>query len=140
MTMDITVLHVDDDVAFLDITAELLKTVDEDVSVISESDPTRALRRIETAGVDCVISDYDMPEMDGLELCERLRLEYPVMPYFLFTGKSAEGLVDEAFAAGATDFIRKEPGVTHFKILANRLRNATHHRRAQRRIEEASDA
>jgi CheY-like chemotaxis protein len=140
MASDITVLHIDDDLAFLDLTAELLERVDEDITVCSESDPTKALDRIEAEEIDGVISDYEMPQIDGLDLCVRIRGEYPHIPYFLFTSKPPDGLIDQALSVAMTDFIQKEAGIAHFKVIAKRLRNAVRQSRMQQQLEEASDS
>ena len=137
MARNTIVLHIDDEQAFLDITAELLETVDNDLAVLSESDPTRALRHVAERDIECVICDYEMPQMTGLELCERLREEHPDLPFFLFTANPPDDLIDRVLSAGATDFIQKEPGIAHFKLLANRLSNAILHYRTRHRAEEA---
>lgn len=140
MATDIRVLHVDDHAALLDLTAELLENVDDGITVVSESDPTEAMARMRTEEIDCVVSDYAMPEMDGLELCRRIRCEYPHVPFFVFTSRSGEEIVDRAFAAGATDYIQKEAGLTQYKLLAHRIENAVDHHQARKYIDEVSDA
>ena len=136
MASPIVVLHIDDDPAFLDLTAELLEKVSDNLSVLSQSDPTMTLRQLENGEIECVICDYKMPQVTGLELCKRVREEHPDLPFFLFTSQSPDELIDEVVAAGATDYIQKEPGIAHFKLLANRVQNAVLHYRTQRRIEE----
>jgi DNA-binding NtrC family response regulator len=136
MTRDVRVLHVDDDPALLDLTADILERVDDGVSVLSESDPTAAPDRIEREPVDCVVSDLRMPECDGLELCERVRRVHPELPFFLFTSESGSGLVDRAMEVGATDFIEKDPGIDQYKLLVNRIERSVEHHRARKRIVE----
>lgn len=139
MTTDIVVLHVDDSEPILDLTAELLEKEDSGITVFSEKDPSNVLRAIETTDVDCVVSDYEMPDMDGLALCRRIRHDYPDLPFFVFTSNGKADLVDDAFAAGATDYIQKDPGVAQYKLLANRIRNAVRHHKARRRLDEITD-
>lgn len=132
----IRVLHVDDDPALRDLTADILERVDEDLRVLSESDPTAVPGRIETEAVDCVVSDLRMPECDGFELCERVRRDHPDLPFFLFTSEGRAGLVDRAMSLGATDLIEKDPGIDQYKLLANRIDRAVEHHRARERIDE----
>lgn len=139
MSTEITVLHVDDSEALLDITAELLERVDARMTVISEPDPIEAIDRIDGDDIDCVVSDYAMPGMDGLELCRRIREDSPHLPLFLFSSNGGTELIDEAFAVGATDYIQKDPGITQFKLLANRIRNAVGHHETLRRHDEVPD-
>jgi DNA-binding NtrC family response regulator len=136
MTHEITVLHVDDNPALLDLTAELLERADTGITVLSESDPTAVPIRIATESIDCVVSDYEMPDCDGLELCHHVRRDHPHLPFFLFTGMGGRELVSEAMAAGVTDYIQKQPGVEQYTLLANRIINAVLFHRARERIVE----
>ncbi|MFQ3318873.1 MAG: DNA-binding NarL/FixJ family response regulator [Natronomonas sp.] len=121
MDDSIQVLHVDDDDAFRDLAAEFLERADESITVLSESDPTAVPAYIEAEHVDCIVSDFDMPECDGLELCEGIRRDYPEFPFVLFTNRTGEEIVERAMSAGATDYIPKETGTHHYKLLANRI-------------------
>lgn len=134
MEHPIRVLHVDDDPAFLDLAAELLERADGSLSVHSESDPAAVPSHIESEPIDCVVSDFDMPDVDGLELCRRVRREYPEFPFVLFTNRVGADIVEEAFEAGATDYIRKETGTHHFTLLANRVTLAVTRYRALCRL------
>ena len=136
---DLQILHVDDDATLRDLTAELLERVDDGIAVRSEADPTAVPGRIDAEPIDCVVSDYRMPEMDGLELCRRVREDHPDVPFFLFTSEYGEEIVDRAMSFGVTDYIQKESGVTHYKLLAYRIRNAVRHHRARERIREIED-
>lgn len=139
MTSKITVLHVDDNAAMRDLTAELLERVDDGLRVLSEPDPTQVPSRVRAEEIDCVVSDLEMPGLDGITLCERLQTMPPSIPFFLLTNHYEEELIERAFAVGVTDYIQKESGIAHYKVLANRIQNATHHYRAQKRIEEIED-
>ena len=136
LTRDVRVLHVDDDPALRDLTADILERVDDGVRVLSEADPTAVPGRIEAESVDCVVSDLRMPERDGFELCEQVRRDHPDLPFFLFTSDSSAGLVDRAMAVGATDLIQKDPGIDQYRLLANRIGRAVEHHRARERIDE----
>ncbi|WP_254839303.1 response regulator [Natronomonas marina] len=133
MFQDIQVLHVDDDPAIRDLTAEFLEQVDDSISVRSESDPTAVPARIDAEQIDCIVSDYNMPECNGLELCWSVRKERPWLPFVLFTSERGEEIAERALDTGATDFIQKETGTHHYSLLANRITLAvTRHRAIQR--------
>lgn len=140
MTTKINVLHVDDSAAVRDLTAELLSRVDERIRVVSESDPTAVPSRVRNQDIDCVVSDFEMPELDGIALYERLQQTAPAIPFFLLTNHYDEELIEQAITVGVTDYIQKESGIAHYKLLANRIHNATRHYRTQKRIEEIEDA
>lgn len=136
MVDSIQVLHVDDDSAFRDLAAELLERADDSITVHSESDPTAVPVCIEAEPIDCIVSDFDMPEWDGLDLCRRIRREYPELPFILFTNRRGADIVDRAMSAGATDYIQKETGTHHYELLANRITLAVTRHRALHRLGE----
>jgi DNA-binding NtrC family response regulator len=131
---DITVVHVDDDAAIRDLTAEFLEEVDDAITVRSESDPTAVPARVDAEPIDCVVSDFNMPECSGLELCTAVRNEHPWLPFILFTSERGEELAEEALAVGATDFVQKATGTHHYTVLANRITIAVTRHRAIARL------
>ncbi|MFW5919455.1 MAG: response regulator [Halanaeroarchaeum sp.] len=128
----ISVLHVDDDPAMADLTATSLRRVNDDIEVRTATSGQEALETIETERVDCVVSDYDMPGMDGLALLEAVRGIDPDLPFVLFTGKGSEEIASEAITAGVTDYLQKGTGGERYEILANRVENAVSQFRAER--------
>lgn len=134
---DIAVLHVDDNQAFLDLAAEFLERAEADLTVLSESNPVAALRTIETEDVDCVVCDYNMPDMDGITLCEKIRERAPGLPVVLFTSQDDQELVERALEAGASDFVNKTSGTHQYTLLANRIVLLVTRRRALDLVEAA---
>ncbi|MFB6157499.1 MAG: response regulator [Haloferacaceae archaeon] len=132
MTDRIDVLHVDDDPDFADLTATFLEREDDRFRVETASGTAAALDRLEERSFDCVVSDYDMPGTNGLELLEAVREEHPDLPFVLFTGKGSEEVAGEAISAGVTDYIQKEGGTDQYALLANRIGNAVAARRSER--------
>lgn len=132
MSSQISVLHVDDDPGFVEVVREFLQRED-DLAIEAETDPMCALERIraDPDAFDCVISDYDMPNVDGLELLERVREDDLDLPFILFTGKGSESIAAEAISRGVTDYLQKTTGSEQYNILANRVRNAVARRRAE---------
>jgi PAS domain S-box-containing protein len=133
----ITVLHVDDEPGFSDMVGAHLTRRDDRFSVLSETQVAVALQRFADGDVDCIVSDYEMPEMNGLELLERVRAESPDLPFVLFTGKGSEEIASDAISAGVTDYLRKGSGTDQYDVLANRIRNAVERHRATRALERA---
>ena len=144
MASVIRVLHVDDEPDFADLAAEFLEREDDRLDVSTETRPADALARLGEERVDCVVSDYDMPEMDGLAFLDALRESHPDIPFVLFTGKGSEEVASDALSAGATDYLQKQGGTDQYAILANRVVNAVEQRESQtsyREIfEKAADA
>ena len=132
----IQVLHVDDDPAFLDLAGEMLDRTDEPLDVTTETDPRAALERLGSSSFDCVVSDYDMPQMDGLDFLRRVREDHPQLPFVLFTGKGSEEIASEAISAGVTDYLQKGPREDQYTLLANRIVNSVEHHAAEREVDE----
>ena len=60
-----------------------------------------ALRKLEQAGYDVVVTDYSMPEVNGLALLHHIRQHHPSVPAVMITGEKSSLLVAQALAAGA---------------------------------------
>ena len=118
----IDVLHVEDDPAFADISKRLLERNGE-LSVCTEHDPETAFERWESEEFDCIVSDYDMPGMDGIDLLEAVRGRDADVPFILYTGRGSEEVAGEALAADATGYLQKN-GPESAQLLHNRIRRA----------------
>jgi CheY-like chemotaxis protein len=117
-----TILVADDD----EVTRKVLKTMCQSLGykVIESADGQKALETLRRKHVEIVISDWIMPELSGVSLCEKIRSEKSESPPFVFliTGKK-KGLRNyaEALAAGADDFLYKP---VDFFVFRNQLRAA----------------
>ncbi len=132
----VQVLHVDDDEGLLELSVEMLERQAEEFSVSTASSGEEALAVMGGAEFDCVVSDYDMREMDGLELLERVREVDSDIPFILFTGKGSEEIASQAISSGVTDYLQKHGGAEQYEILANRVRNAVSAYRSERKLTE----
>jgi PAS domain S-box-containing protein len=118
------VLHVDDNPQIGQLVQTFLERIEDGFTVTTETSAVAALNRLEREGVDCIISDYQMPNMDGLEFLEVVRERYPDLPFILFTGRGSEEIASEAIAAGVTDYMQKGTSSDQYEVLANRAANA----------------
>ncbi len=150
MERSIRVLHVDDEPGFADMAATFLERETGRIDVESVTSASEALERLAGESFDCIVSDYDMPERNGIEFLEAVRETYPDLPFILYTGKGSEEIASEAISAGVTDYLGKGAGTSQYTVLANRIENAVAQYRAesslaetrhryQRLIEESSD-
>ncbi|MFB6087485.1 MAG: response regulator transcription factor [Haloarculaceae archaeon] len=94
-----TVVVVDDDPEAVGLASTYVRRVDADVTVWTETDPVRALEYVVAERPRCVVSDYEMPEMDGIEFLTAVRERHPDVPFVLFTGVD-----DREIAARVRDY------------------------------------
>ena len=132
----VSVLHVDDEPDFADMAAEFLERTDERLTVATATRASDALDHLAENDVDCVVSDYDMPETNGIDLLEAVRDRYPELPFILYTGKGSEEIASEAISAGVTEYLQKESGTGQYTVLANRITNAVRQYRSERELDE----
>jgi PAS domain S-box-containing protein len=120
----ILVLHVDDEPEFAELTGTFLERDDDRFTVETVTGADRGLERVDDNPPDCIVSDYNMPGMDGLEFLQAVREDYSDLPFILFTGKGSEEIASDAISAGVTDYLEKKSGTSQYTVLANRIRNA----------------
>ena len=130
MPDQIDVLHVDDDPSVLDLTEAFLERELGAVAVTSVTEPSTALDRLDDERFDCVVSDYDMPGMDGLAFFEALREDHPKVPFVLYTGKGSEEIASQALNAGVIGYFQKG-GPDQLRRLANRVEQAVDEHRTR---------
>jgi len=121
MTM-ISVLCLDDEPEFLEIARHFLEQTG-DITVRICTSPTEALSLLQTSTCDIVISDYQMPEMNGITFLKKTREVAGSIPFILFTGHGGEEVVIEAINNGADRYLQKggDP-VVRFAELADQIR------------------
>ncbi|MFB6103002.1 MAG: PAS domain S-box protein [Haloplanus sp.] len=129
----IRVLLVDDAADLATVATELLEREDARLDVTSETSPDAGLDRLESETFDCLVTDYQMPGADGLEVLRIVRERWPALPVILFTGEGSEEVASRAIAAGATDYVQKSTGTDQYALLANRIVQAVSKRRSDER-------
>lgn len=129
----ITILLVDDQKVLLDITRLFLEKGG-DISVDTALSAQEALVMLSQKKYDAIVSDYEMPEMDGIEFLKTIKKQGMEKPFIIFTGRSREEIVIEALNSGADFYLQKgtDPKV-QFAELKNMIQQAV----LRKRIEEA---
>jgi CheY-like chemotaxis protein/anti-sigma regulatory factor (Ser/Thr protein kinase) len=79
-----------------------------DLEAVYAQDGKKALAAIRAEVPDLVLTDMQMPEMNGLELVEAVRRSYPFVPIILMTAHGSEELAAKALRAGAASYVPKK--------------------------------
>lgn len=72
------------------------------------TDGRDALEKIELHVPDLVVTDLNMPELDGLELVKTIRENYPLVPVILMTAQGSEQIAVQALRTGASSYVPKQ--------------------------------
>jgi DNA-binding NtrC family response regulator len=116
----IHVLVVDDDPHLLTIADQLLSRED-GFEVATAENALDACLVLREERVDCVVSDYRMPAVDGMDLLETLR-ETEDVPFVMFTNKGSDELEDRVGRLDDTAYLRKGAGAEQYDELASTVR------------------
>jgi two-component system response regulator HydG len=135
--MQVPLLVVDDDVGMCELLAYALNAREFDVTY--STDPVRALALAREREFDAIITDLNMPQMDGLQLCRNLLDFRPEVPILVITAFGSFESAVNAMRAGAYDLLTKPLDVD---VVHMALKRALGHRalnqevRALRRLVE----
>ncbi|WP_435334674.1 PAS domain S-box protein [Haloarchaeobius sp. TZWWS8] len=135
----IRVLHVDDDSHMVTLVSTFLTRESDSLDVHSVTSAEEGLALLREHPFDCIVSDYQMPEMDGLELLSEVRESSPDLPFILFTGKGSEEIASDAITAGVSDYLQKRGGKDQYALLANRIENLAKQYRSQQALVEREE-
>jgi PAS domain S-box-containing protein len=118
----IQVLYVDDEPGLLEIGKLFLERTN-DIKVETLNSATQGLDQLDLMSYDVIVSDFQMPHMDGIEFLKRVRAAKGDIPFILFTGRGREEVVIEAINSGADFYLQKggEPKA-QFAELAHKIR------------------
>ncbi|ABS55981.1 multi-sensor signal transduction histidine kinase [Methanoregula boonei 6A8] len=132
----ITILYVDDEESLLELGKIFLERNGQfAVDIITSA--SEALTLIGQKPYDAIISDYQMPEMDGIELLKHVRASGKTIPFILFTGRGREEVVIQALNEGADFYLQKGgSSLAQFTELAYKIRHAVQKRWAETRLRD----
>ena len=99
------ILHVDDESDFLELFTITFKN---HFKIVSVQNSWEVIEKIRKEKVDAIVTDYEMPQLNGLELLKIVKDQYPDIPVILQTGQGNEEVAREAFILGASDYFTKD--------------------------------
>lgn len=129
-------LHVEDEedhAKFLEI---FLHENDVVLHVDSASSAEEALKKLKEKQYDCIVSDYMMPKVNGIQFVEQVKKRHDI-PFIIYTGQGSEEVAQAAFTAGVDDYVRKEMDPSHYRVLAKSIRQAVEKKRAENELKES---
>ncbi len=100
------VLVVDDSAMTRMVAKKTLKGLGID-DVLEGEDGVQGLEQFQAQSPDVVFSDWNMPNMNGLELLQAIRKENPTVPVIMITTEGSKAKVMDAVQNGASDYLVK---------------------------------
>ena len=137
MADTIRVLYVDDETGLLEI-GKLFLEESGDFSVTTITSAPAALELLEKEQYNAIISDYQMPDMDGIEFLIEVRARFGSIPFILFTGRGREEVVIQAINNGVDFYLQKggELG-SQYAELSHNIKSAALRKRAEEALRES---
>ena len=135
----ISVLLVDDEPALLDLTRLFLEQ-DQKIRVTTCSSAIDALDILMSGQFDAIISDYEMPGINGIEFLQRFRQSGDQTPFCIFTGRGREHVAIDALNSGADFYLQKggDPK-SQFAELKNVIWQSVKRRQAELALAESEE-
>ncbi|TXT54552.1 MAG: putative Histidine kinase [Candidatus Thorarchaeota archaeon] len=126
------ILHVDDEPDMLEITRRFLMKQDDRFVVECSDSVSNALELLEENKYDLIISDYMMPNIDGLEFLRCVRKKSDI-PFIMLTGRGREEVAMKALNIGANRYLQKSSDLkAQYKLLADVIIQEIKHYRAEK--------
>jgi two-component system, sporulation sensor kinase A len=121
-TSIIKVLHIDDDEAQWEMLGTFVNQIDPKIQFTHVSNSEEALELIKKGSFNCIVTDYKLPGINGLDLTTEVR-KINKIPVILYTGQGGEEIAEKAFMVGVDDYIRKEVNSGHYQLVAKRIKD-----------------
>ncbi len=128
----LSIVIVDDEPDIANLMRLMLQKEAPDLNIHIAESGRECLEYIKENPVDCILSDYQMPYMDGMELLIALRGQGSDIPFIFVTGQGNEEIARNAFKNGANDYFTKDlGGFAHFARIINSIGQAVRQRKAE---------
>lgn len=120
-----TVLLIDDQSTLLDIHTAILKSLKMNLKIVTMTDPVEALSWMQNKQVDLVVTDFHMPQMDGMRLVQSIKsAQNGMLRYIIVVTVLKDKAVHQALiAAGATACLTKPVQAAELANVAKNLLN-----------------
>ncbi|KXB03097.1 hypothetical protein AKJ45_02590 [candidate division MSBL1 archaeon SCGC-AAA261F19] len=136
------VLFVDDEPGILEQAKIFLRKADDRLEIETSLSAEDALDLLDKNNYDCIVTDYQMPEMDGLEFLKVVREDRDNdVPFIIFTGKGREEVAIDALNLGADFYLQKggDPK-SQYGVLARAIVQEVKRKEAEEELNKRSEA
>jgi len=133
----LSVLYVDDEPVFLDLCKIYLERGGE-ISLTCATSAYEGLELLKSSRFDVIVSDYQMPDLDGIGFLKQLQERRCTIPFILFTVRGRDEVLLEAISHGATFYLQKggDPK-SQFAELIHTIKEAAKRRQAEEILKES---
>ena len=128
-----TVLVVDDSAVDRRLAAGFLER-DGGFQILMATNGKEALEVLRHQAVDLVLTDLQMDEMDGLQLVEAARADFPLTPVILMTARGSEEIAVQALEKGAASYVAKRRLTQDLMEIVNQVIEDSDENRLQSRL------
>jgi PAS domain S-box-containing protein len=135
----LSVLYVDDEPVFLDLCKIYLERGGE-ISLTCTTSPYEALELVRSSRFDVIVSDYQMPDLDGIGFLKQLKEKNCTIPFILFTVRGRDEVLLDAIRHGADFYLQKggDPK-SQFAELIHTIKEAAKRRKAEEILKEGEN-
>jgi PAS domain S-box-containing protein len=134
--LTVDALVIDDNVAWTELIRNQIEERTTQFNITVAGGATEAQSVLSSTTVDCIVCDYHMPGMDGIEFLNHVQQEFEPLPFILLTGRGGEEIASEAISQGVSDYVKKEEVREQPSALLNRINNAVEKHRLQDEIKK----
>lgn len=133
----LSILLIDDDPVFQKITSTVLK---KEYTVYEADNAKQGFEILAKTSIDLLITDYRLPDMDGLGIIMSVKAKYPELEVIMITSQAETEVVVQAMRAGAIDFFTKPFNMVDIKLAMERTKRYTTLKNKLRSIEMYNSA
>lgn len=136
----IHILLIDDEEPLLQLMKEYLRKLNPNLEIETVVSAHQALKVLAEKSIEVIVSDFQMPKMDGLELLKHLRENSNDIPFIMFTGRGREEVAIQALNLGADYYLQKggEPKGQFLELL-NLIEKTIEKKRAEEALQKSEE-
>lgn len=128
------ILYVDDESALLEM-AQVYLGNEGEFTIDTAPSAKMGLEMVRTHSYEAIVSDFQMPDMDGIGFLREVRRMNPEIPFLIFTGKGREEIAIQAINQGADFYVQKGGDVeAQFRDLGHKIMQSVRRRRAEEEL------